>query len=375
MRPARFAALLLTAFLVASGSRAVSDKETTPEERVDALVEEYGVHGDEPGVGVLVTTSKGVELKKGYGIANLAKGTPITTATTFELASVSKHVTGAAVLLLVQRGKVKVGDEVRKYLPEIPVYDPKHPITVDQLSRHTSGLPDYFAWQGEAASKKAYYTNADAIAEFARRKESSPLLSVPGEEYAYSNTGYMVLASLVERVSGLSFGAFLAKEFFEPLGMKTAWVHESPRVPTVATAIGYTREDDAWKATWSAPTPERHEDLLTAGDGSVWASLDDMAAWDRGLRAGKPLEAETLMGALVPGKTRDGERIAYAMGWELEYGEDDAVVTMSHNGSWEGFETYVGHDVAREVTVVVLSNRRGFDAEGFGEAVGALFRK
>lgn len=374
MRPSRVAPLFVLALLAAAASRAAPEEEATPEQRVDALVEEYGVRGDGPGVGVLVLDAKGVRLERCYGIANLAKRTPITSATTFELASVSKHFTGAALLLLVQRGKVAVGDDVRKHLPELPLYDAEHPITVDHLSRHLSGLPDYFTWDVEPPAKKAWYTNADAIAELARRKDSSPLESVPGEKYEYSNTGYMVLASLVERVSGLTFGAFLAKKFFEPFGMKTAWVHESPRVPTAATAIGYTREDEEWKATWVAPTAGTHEKQLTVGDGGVWASLDDMAAWDRGLRAGKYLKVETLLGALTPGKDHGGRRIPYAMGWELQYGEDDAVVTMSHSGKWDGFETYIGHDIARGLTVVVLSNRRDFAAEDFGEAVGAIFR-
>lgn len=374
MRPTHVVPFLVAALLALNAPRAAPEGEATVEQRVDALVAEYGVRGGGPGVGVLVLDAKGVRLEKCYGIADLAKRTPITAATTFELASVSKHFTGAAVLLLLQRGKVAVEDDVRKHLPELPLYDAKHPITVDHLSRHLSGLPDYFEWDVAPPPKLGYYTNTDAIAEFARRKDSSPLESVPGEKYEYSNSGYMVLASLVERVAGVSFGAFLAKEFFAPFGMKTAWVHESPRVPTAATAIGYTRADDEWKATWSAPAPGRHEIQLTVGDGGVWASLDDMAAWDRGLRAGKYLKTETLLGALTPGKARGGKRIPYAMGWELEYDENDEVVTMSHSGKWDGFETYIGHDLARELTVVVLSNRRDFEAEAFGEAVGALFR-
>jgi hypothetical protein len=100
-----------------------------------------------------------------------------------------------------------------------------------------------------------------------------------------------------------------------------------------------------------------------------------MAAWDRGLREGKFLKTETLLGALAPGEARGGKRVPYAMGWELEYDAEGEVATMSHNGKWQGFETYIGHDVAREITVVVLSNRGGFEAEAFGEAVGAVFRK
>ena len=370
----RVATILHTAFLLSRGPGAAGDEEDpSPEAQVDVLVEEYGVKGGGPGVGVLVLDKAGVKFKKCYGLASLEPRVAITPATTFELASVSKHFTGAAVLLLVQRGKVAVGDDVRKHLPELPAYDPQHPILVDHLSRHTSGLPDYFQWDVEPATKRPYYTNADAILEFARQQATSPLQSVPGEEYDYSNSGYMVLGALVERVSGLTFGAFLRKELFDPFGMKTAWVHESPRAPTGATAIGYTRDDGAWKATWSPPTPTKHEKHLTVGDGGVWASLDDMVGWDRGLRAGKYLRLDTLLGALAPGETRGGRRIPYAMGWELEYDEEGQVRTMSHSGTWDGFETYIGHDVASEVTVVVLSNRRGFEAEDFGEALGAIF--
>ena len=374
MFPLRFAPLLVVLSFAASRP-ATAEDEPTPLQRVDTLVEHAGIRADGPGVGVLVVNAKGVQVKKGYGLANLSTHAPIKTETTFELASVSKQIAGAAVLLLVQRGKVKVEDDVRKHLPELPVYDAEHPITVDHLSRHTSGLPDYLSWEGDAATKKAYWTNADAVAEFARRKTSSPLVSVPGEKYAYSNSGYMLLGALVEKVSGQSFGAFLAKEFFEPLGMKTAWVHESPAVPTATTAVGYTHEGEGWKATWAAPTKEKHEKLFTSGDGSVWASLDDMEGWDHGIRTGTPVKTETLLGALAPGKTLAGERVPYAMGWNVEYGEHDAVSSMFHTGKWGGFENYISHDVSHGLTVVVLSNRGGLDAAELAHAIATLFRE
>lgn len=367
--------VLVLSLLLLGTSPVASEEEAvgTPETEVDELVQAYGVRGGGPGVGVIVLDAKGVRLKKCYGLANLTTRAPITPTTTFELASVSKHFTGAAVMLLMQRGKLSVADDVRKFLPELPAYDPAHPITVDHLSRHLSGLPDYFAWDVEPATKRAYYTNADALLEFGRQKATSALQSVPGEEYDYSNSGYMLLAALVERVSGQTLGAFLQKEFFTPFGMKTAWVHESPRVPTAATAVGYTRDDGVWTATWSPPTAEKHEKHLTVGDGGVWASLDDMVAWDRGLRAGKYLKVETLLGALAPGHSNSGDVVPYALGWEIEYDEEGNVATMSHSGKWDGFETYIGHDVASELTVVVLSNRRNFEAEDFGEAVSTAF--
>lgn len=150
-------------------------------------------------------------------------------------------------------------------------------------------------------------------------------------------------------------------------------MHESPAVPAAATAVGYTAEGDGWKATWAAPSKEKHETLFATGDGSVWASLDDLEAWDRGLRTGKPLKPETLMGALTPGRTNAGEPVPYAMGWNVEYGEDGAVAGFHHSGRWGGFETFVRHDVGTDRTVFVLSNRGGFEAGELAHAVGALF--
>lgn len=374
MRILRVAAPLLLALVAAARPSGAEEEARNPEHEVEALVEKIGVKADTPGIAVLVTDAHGVRMKKAWGLANLASHAPITTSTTFELASVSKQVTGSAVLLLIQRGKLALGDDVRKHLPELPVYDAEHPITVDHLSRHTSGLPDYLSWEGPEPSK-GYLTNADILAEFAKRKESSPLEFTPGERYDYSNSGYMLLACLVERLSGQSFGAFLGKEFFEPLGMKSAWVHEGPAVPAATTAVGYTPEDDGWKATWAAPTKEKHEKLFATGDGSVWASRDDMAAWDGGLRAGKPVKPETLMGALKPGRTSSGERVAYAMGWNVEYGDHEAVTSVYHSGKWGGFENFILHDAGRDLTVVVLCNRGGFEAGDFAYAVAALFHE
>ncbi|MGE0191427.1 MAG: serine hydrolase domain-containing protein [Planctomycetota bacterium] len=375
MNPLPRVVLLALALSILPLGRATAEDadDLTPGETVDHLVAAAGVRGDGPGVAVLVMDASGVRFKKCYGLANMATLAPITSATTFELASVSKHFTGAAALLLLQQGKIRLGDDVRAYLPELPAYDPEHPITIDHLSRHLSGLPDYLAWEDEPSVKKAWYGNHDALLEFARRRESAPLVSVPGETYAYSNSGYLVLALVVERVTKGSMGAFLQKAFFTPFGMKTAWVHESPRVPTAAAAIGYTLTEGEWHATWSPPTPHRHEARLMVGDGGVWASLDDLAAWDRGLRAGKYLRIETLVGALAAGRTTRGERIPYAMGWELGYDDDGDVETLSHSGRWDGFETFFGHHIESELTVVILSNRRGLEASELAEAVGTVF--
>jgi CubicO group peptidase (beta-lactamase class C family) len=198
---------------------------------------------------------------------------------------------------------------------------------------------------------------------------------VPGEKYDYSNSGYMILGCLVERLSEETFGEFLAKEFFGPLGMKTAWVHESPKVPTATTAIGYTHEGDGWKATWAAPTKDKHEKLFTTGDGSVWASLDDLAAWEHGIRAGSPVKTETYVAGLTAGKTNAGAPVGYAVGWNLEFDDHGGLATAYHSGKWGGFENYYTRDVAHGVSVIVLSNRGGFESADLAHAIAALFHE
>lgn len=370
LRRTAWMSLACLAGLAPSRARA----EEGPGPKIDALVRAAKVTDASPGCAVLVVGPQGVLFAKGYGRADLERGTPITRSTTFELASVSKQFTGMATLLLVTRGKAAFDEDVRKHLPQLPEYDKQRPITLGDLSRHTSGLPEYLEWEDAQGSHPGYVTNADLVLEFARRREQAPLRFPTGEKYEYCNSGYMLLGAVIEKISGVSFGAFLQAEIFQPLGMKTAWVNERPDVRTHAPAVGYTWVDDDWSPTWAAPTPERHERILTTGDGSVWASLDDMAAWDAGLRAGKPVKTETFLAALAPTRDRGGKVIGYALGWTVEYDGDGKPSSISHSGRWAGFETFLGHDVASGLTVVVLSNRDAFDAEGLAEKVGALFQ-
>ncbi len=366
------AGLLVLSAVVAWGlPRTAADDKT---DQIDALVRDAGFTDDAPGVAVGVYKGGKVLFKKGYGLADVEKGEKITPETTFELASVSKQFAGMAALILAERGKLSFDDDVRKYLPELPEYDAKRPVTLGDLSRHTSGLPDYMALPLKRKDS-GYVTNADYLPAFAKQKEKFPLRFPTGDKFEYQNTNYMLLAAVVERVSGRTFGEFLTDEVFKPLGMKTAWVYESPKVHPNNPAVGYRKAKEGWKPSWVPPTGDRHEELLTTGDGAVWCSLLDMAAWDAGLREGKPVKTEALLSALAPRKSRDGKVIGYALGWGADYGADDKVTGMGHNGSWAGFNTHIGRDLEDGLTVVVLSNRGGFEPGKLAEAVRGVFEK
>jgi CubicO group peptidase (beta-lactamase class C family) len=153
--------------------------QTSVEPAIDGLVQNQGIARDGPGVAILIHQPGKVQFAKGYGLANLADRTPITPQTLFELASVSKTFTSTAVLILHERGKLSVDDEVRKFLPELPVYRGR-PIRIRDLLQHVSGLPDYMDFEDVPAAHKTFWDNDDYVGEFARQRRKFPLRFLPG---------------------------------------------------------------------------------------------------------------------------------------------------------------------------------------------------
>ncbi len=345
------------------------------EAAVDAAVRRAGITPDGPGVAVLVVEKGRVVFRKGYGLANLKTRAPITPQTTFELASLSKPFTALAVLILHDRGKLAFDDDVRRHLPELPKPGKGRPLTVADLLRHTSGLPDYTELDPPRGGNGKYVTNADYLRLMARAKNPFKPKFPPGRKYQYSNTNYLLLALVVERASGEPFAKFMRNEIFKPLGMTGAWIHDDPRAvpkhPTLGyvNAVGYAREKKGpYRPSWGAP-PFRTETLLTAGDGALWCSLEDMARWDAGLRAGKLVQAATWRQALTPTRTGNGKRNTYGFGWTLELDGRGKLTGFGHGGSWGGFLTSYSRNLAADRTVILLSNRGDLDLEKLEAAV------
>jgi len=336
--------------------------------RVDSIVADAGIRPDAPGAAVLVVEHGKPIFEKCYGLANIKEKRQITPQTTFELASCSKQFTGTAILLLFERGKLALNDDVRKYLPELPEYDKANPIRILHLAHHTSGLPEYMDFPDVKGKNPNFLTNEDYVGEFARHRKKFPLYFPTGTKERYTNTNYMLLALIVERVAKRPFAAFLKTEIFEPLGMKTAAVYENPKVNIKEPALGYHKEKGGFHTIWGVP-PYRHETALEVGDGSVWASLDDMKRWDDGWREGKVLKAETIKKALVQSKIGKDQTVNYAFGWGLTV-EDGKLVSMAHNGGWGGFHTFVDRNLTDERTLIVLSNGDNLDVD----MVSRLFR-
>jgi CubicO group peptidase (beta-lactamase class C family) len=327
---------------------------------IDSIFADAGIKPDTPGAAVEVIDHGQVIFSKCAGLARLTDKKAITRQTTFDLCSMGKQFTGAAILRLYEQGKLNLDDDIRRFIPEMPVYDAKNPIRILHVARMTSGLPDVIYAENVKGKNPDYLTNEDFAGEFARQWDTFPLKYPTGQRYQYSNTGYMVLALIVERASQRTYSDFITKEFFEPLGMKTAWVNDTPSSSLSNPAYGYYRDKDVFQFG-TGPASTTHAKLLPVGHGGVWASLDDLERWDAGWREGKIIKPATQKLALVASKTGDGNVNGYAFGW---YGlplANGKLEMMAHNGNFAGFLTLIERNVAEQRTLVVLCNSGTLD--------------
>jgi CubicO group peptidase (beta-lactamase class C family) len=331
--------------------------------RVGSIVADAGIEPHTPGAAILVLEHGKVAFQRCYGLAHLKDKKPITPQTTFELASCSKQFTGTAILLLYEQGKLALDDDVRndvrKHLPELPEYDKKNPIRILHLARQTSGLHEYMDFENVKGKHPKYVTNEDYVGLFAQERKKAPLYFPTGSNWRYTNTNFMLLALIVERVSKVPFNVFLKREIFDPLGMKTAGVYDRPNFMPHEPALGYHKDKNVWNETWGPP-PFRHESNLVVGDGSVWTSLEDLARWDEGWRDGKMLKPATRKVALVPSKYGDNQTTDYAFGWGVTV-ENGKIAKMGHNGGWGGFRTIIERNVADDRTLFILNNGDNLD--------------
>lgn len=349
---------------------------------IGKVVAKHGYLADEPGLAILIQAPGRASFAKGYGLANLDSNAPITPRTMFELASVSKTFTATATLLLQDRGQLAITDDVRKYLPELPEYRRNAPIHIRDLLCHSSGLPEYFDFPKVPQRHETYRDNADFLPMFARLQEDFPQKFKPGEKHDYCNSNYLLLAILVERVSGKSFSQFLHDELFVPAGMGNTFVYQRPgSVPTKhapecipATGYKWKQRKQAWVASWSTP-PQRQEKELIVGDGSVWTNLEDMAKWDLAVRAQKFLKPETWKLAITPARGRNGAAFDYGLGWMTYFDEPSAVYGYGHDGSWSGFSTLYYRYLTNNHTIVILSNRDDTDVDALWEALDTVLSK
>ena len=343
--------------------QAITGQMTQIDEFVRAEMERQKI----PGVAIgIVSKGKAVAIK-GYGLANVELGVPVTGETVFESGSVGKQFTSTVVMLMVEDGKLALDDSITKYFTDAPAS--WRPITVRNLLTHTSGIPNYEIknYQGQSSGERADaidlrrdYTEEE-LTKFAYRL---PLDFLPGSRWSYSNTGYVILGVLIHKVSGQFYGDILRERVFKPLGMKSARViSEEDIVPH--RAAGYRLVDGQLKnQEWTSPT------LDTTADGSLYLSMMDFVAWDRGLRAGAILKPQSWAQINTPVTLKSGKSYPYGFGWQV--GESNGKPWYYHGGAWLGFMTYISRYLADDLTILVLTNRGQSAPQRFVDGIAAV---
>lgn len=335
MRPATvvFAAVLALLPHAAPAAPAVMP----PDAGIDGLMQAYD--GQVPGAAVLVLHDGQAVFRRGYGLAVVEDGTAVTAASNFRLASVSKQFTAAAVLLLVEEGRLGLDQPVRRWLPELP--PAASSVTLRHLLSHTSGLPDYEDLMDPADSRQVH--DADVLALLAREDR---LDFTPGTAYHYSNSGYALLALIVGRASGQDFATFLQQRIFGPLHMTHTVAHQDGVDTVTARAYGYSWLDGRWQRTDQSTTS------AVLGDGGIYSSLDDLARWDAALYDDRLLSAASRRAMFSPATaTTEPDVPHYGFGWRLN-GR-----MQWHSGESIGFRNVILRYPDRHLTVIVLSNR------------------
>ena len=326
----------------------------TRDAAIDALMQRY--EGEAPGASLLVLKDGAAVVARGYGRAELARDIEAGPATAYRLASVSKQFTAAAILLLAQDGRLSIDDRARKWLPPLP--DAAAAITLRQLLTHTSGLVDY-----EDLMQEPYDGQIRDAGVLALLEKENRLYFAPGSAYRYSNSGYALLALVVERASGMAYPDFLRSRIFQPLGMdgSLAYVAGGPEVSH--RAFGHSEIDGRWQRTDQSSTS------AVLGDGGIYSSIDDLARWDAALYDDRLLSDASRALAFAPHVKVEGEGFDahYGFGWRIT-GD-----TLWHSGETIGFRNVIVRWPAQRLTVVLLSNRN--DPEPYRTAleIGALF--
>jgi CubicO group peptidase (beta-lactamase class C family) len=336
-----------------------------PREAVQEIFSDFTAPGS-PGAVVSVIREGEVILAEGFGLAEVREGRPLSRTTPVRLGSVGKQFTSMAIMILADRGELSFDDPVTRWVPELSRYPG---IRVSHLLNHTSGLPDYYELPDEEFAAVSgidgdpVLTNDDVVTIY--QSWGEPRFA-PGEKYEYSNPAYEVLALIVQRVSGQSFGEFLEGNVFEPLGMASAAVRSRPETVIPERAIGYRPgepdgswiEDDDHLANW------------LVGAGGIYASLDDLFLWDQALYTDALVSRPVLDLAFSPTTLNDGSVSEYGFGWNVSEVMDRPAV--HHGGSWVGFRANIIRFVNDATTVIVLSNASA-DAGELAREVAELF--
>ena len=337
----RAAAFILVLHLPAHpAAHAAPPKPPSLAERIDASLAPL-YRPDGPGATVIVVKDGKKVFRKAYGMAGIAKKQTLTSGTALRIGSITKQFTATAILMLADEGKLKLDDDLTRYLPDYPTHGKR--ITIEHLLTHTSGIVSYTGKPGYMADMARDMTVGEMIDRF----KDDPLEFAPGTDWRYNNSGYFLLGAIIEKVSGLPYADFLQQRIFTPLGI-THTAYEGHELRVFPHAQAYTPDADGFR-----PSPPLSMTQPYAA-GALVSSVDDLARWDAAIDEGKLLKASTWKRALTSHTLRSGRNTGYGYGWEII--SLRGAPAVAHGGAITGFRSYALRLPEQHIYVAVLSN-------------------
>lgn len=308
---------------------------------------------DRPGAAAIVTKRGETLLRAAYGAADMERGFALDPSMTFRIGSLTKQFTAVAILMLADDGDLALDDTIGAHLSDYPSHAAH--LTIEHLLTHSSGIRGYT----EMREFPSVMTKDVAVAQLIDFFKKEPLSFVPGTRFAYSNSGYVLLGAIIERVSGLPYADFLAQKIFKPLGLSNT-AYEGHERSAAVRAVGYNRDRPAPTISMSWPYAA----------GGLVSTLDDLARWDRALTKGVLLSKESWVRATTPYRFRNGKRGPYAYGFVC--GRLAGRDTLEHGGGIPGFSSHALSIPQDELFVAVLSND---DRMNIVSLLTSLFRR
>jgi CubicO group peptidase (beta-lactamase class C family) len=338
----RSTALLAVTLLVIAGGAFAQESDEAITDQVDAIFAEWD-NPNSAGCALGVIQDGEFVYRRGYGMANIEHSILLSSKSVFYIASTSKQFMAASIIMLAERGRLSLDDDVRKHVPELPDYG--NTITIRHMLHHTSGLRDYLELWPLAGEYYEDVHTADEILELIVRQKG--LNFEPGDEYSCSNSGYFLLSVIVERVSGQSLREFAHENIFEPLGMGNAHFHTDRNHIVPHRAIGHFQREDGSMAMYMS-------NFEQVGSGGLYTNVDALLLWDRNFYD-DVLSDGTLMEELHRrGVLNDGDTLSHAAG--LMIGEHRGLRTVSHAGSFLNYKTELLRFPNQRFSVVCLCN-------------------
>lgn len=345
MRFARSSFLLALALLaVASGTRAQESDDGAIIARIDSLAKDYMTLKRAPAVSIAVVRGKDTLVMKGYGLASREANRAATAFTIYRIGSITKQFTAAGIMREVEQGKLSLDDPVSKWLPDVPTHGQR--ITIRHLLSHTSGVhnytdkPDWAKRWGEEMTPRQIVAFVD----------KDTLDFAPGTKYSYSNTGYVLLGMILEKVTGQPYATYLQRQFFTPLGLtQTSYCPDKPKDPRFA---------DGYAATSGTVKPAEYLNITQPfAAGALCSTVRDLVKWHRALLDGRVVGARSYLLMTTADTLNNGSKINYGFG--LVPGQLGGKRTIGHSGGINGFTTYGLYMPDENLNVIVLSNSDG----------------